>query len=275
MEQYGESPPGQQGSSGTGNRITRRRLLQGLIGLPAASAATVWSRDMPETEGRILPTLPAYDCRKVRPFQIDGDLHKAIWNRCRPMRLVPSTGNRQRLQPTIVRACWSDTHLYACFHCVDFDAHSTFTQRDEPLYDQDVAEIFLCPTGELRNYFELEFSPHAVIWDGLTVNPGLGPQTVESDPSWTCEGLQCLAHIERAPKGSARPDRWWSVEVAVPFKGLAVPVPVPGDRWRANFYRIDYTTPAEYSAWSPTFANPPAFHVPTRFGWLRFNDVLV
>ena len=39
--------------------------------------------------------------------------------------------------------------------------------------------------------------------------------------------------------------------------------------WRANFYRIDRDDPDEFSAWSPTFADPPDFHVPNRFGYLR------
>ena len=31
--------------------------------------------------------------------------------------------------------------------------------RDDPLYDEEVVEAFLCPTGDLRHYFELEVSP--------------------------------------------------------------------------------------------------------------------
>jgi hypothetical protein len=39
-------------------------------------------------------------------------------------------------------------------------------------------------------------------------------------------------------------------------------------RWRANFYRIDRGTEDEYSAWCPTLADPPDFHVPRCFGTL-------
>ena len=42
--------------------------------------------------------------------------------------------------------------------------------------------------------------------------------------------------------------------------------------WRANFYRIDRGDPDEYSAWSPTGADPPDFHRPDRFGLLNLPD---
>ena len=40
-------------------------------------------------------------------------------------------------------------------------------------------------------------------------------------------------------------------------------------RWHANFYRIDRGPADEYSAWQPTLADPPDFHVPARFGQLH------
>eukprot|EP01036_Dinobryon_divergens_P025890 gene25890-34482_t len=47
---------------------------------------------------------------------------------------------------------------------------------------------------------------------------------------------------------------------------------------RANFYRVNElsvsdgdkcsSSSCEYMAWSPTLSNPPAFHEPTKFGYL-------
>ena len=36
-----------------------------------------------------------------------------------------------------------------------------------------------------------------------------------------------------------------------------------------TLFRIDRGTLDEFTAWSPTFADPPDFHVPERFGLLR------
>jgi hypothetical protein len=63
----------------------------------------------------------------------------------------------------------------------------------------------------------------------------------------------------------------WSAEWAIPFASLGVVGPRTGARWRANFYRIDQASGGEYSAWSPTFADPPDFHLPDRFGVLAFE----
>jgi hypothetical protein len=66
---------------------------------------------------------------------------------------------------------------------------------------------------------------------------------------------------------TARPGRW-SALLTIPLAALCAG-PIPG-RWRANFYRIDRGATDEFTAWSPTFAEPPDFHLPERFGILRF-----
>jgi hypothetical protein len=62
------------------------------------------------------------------------------------------------------------------------------------------------------------------------------------------------------------------VEAALPFSqiGREGRAPLDGERWRANFYRIDRAGAGEFSCWSPTLV--PNFHVPARFGNLVFSD---
>lgn len=214
--------------------------------------------------------LPRYRCRKVKAFSPDGNLDKAVWKSVRPVKLVSATGKPQRLQPTTLRACWSDTHLYVGFRCVDSEIRSTFTRRDEPLYEQDVVEAFLCPSGDLHRYFELEFSPNGVIWDGKVVNPNFRGEGIVADTAWDCAILECVVRRDGYVGNRGNPGAWWSVEVAIPFAGLDVETPAVGAEWRANFYRIEYATPTEFSAWSPTLVNPASYHVPPRFGHLIF-----
>jgi hypothetical protein len=57
----------------------------------------------------------------------------------------------------------------------------------------------------------------------------------------------------------------------IPFAALGRTMPIPGETWRANFYRIDRSPQGdEYSAWQPTMRQPADFHVPEAFGRLRF-----
>jgi len=68
-------------------------------------------------------------------------------------------------------------------------------------------------------------------------------------------------------------DERWTVEAALPFAeiGRGGRAPEEGEEWRANFYRIDRAGGGEFSCWSPTLADPPNFHVPSRFGRLVFT----
>src|SRR5438132_12852967 len=134
--------------------LTRRQLLAQLATLPVA-----WRH------GQAAPPLPTYRCRKVRPFTVNGSLQKPVWRSIRAVPLVPATGKPQRLQPTTFRACYSDTHLFVAFTCRTQDINATYTKRDDPLYDQDVVEVFLSTEGDLHRYFEFEFSPRNVIFD--------------------------------------------------------------------------------------------------------------
>jgi hypothetical protein len=95
---------------------------------------------------------------------------------------------------------------------------------------------------------------------------------LQVDTAWDCPGLTSAVLLKGSLDNRDKSDLWWSVEIAVPFAGLEVPTPKPGQEWRANFYRIDYTTPVEFSAWSPTLANPANYHLPSRFGHLLFTE---
>jgi hypothetical protein len=77
---------------------------------------------------------------------------------------------------------------------------------------------------------------------------------------WDCAGFE--ARVTR------QETRRWSASLRIPLDALGGSAPA---QWRANFYRVDRGSPDEFSAWSPTLANPADFHVPERFGILRMG----
>jgi hypothetical protein len=151
--------------------------------------------------------------------------------------------------------------------CVRFDGRdegvvATHTRRDAPLWEEDVFEVFLAPGDEAsRLYYELEVNPLGALFDARVASPDLRRATMRVDSSWTCPGFDA-----RVTRGRGR----WSASLKIPLAGLVSGEPPRA--WRANFYRIDRGASDEFSAWSPTFADPPDFHVPERFGILRFED---
>jgi hypothetical protein len=165
-------------------------------------------------------------------------------------------------QPTQTRLLADHGALYVRFDCQDSEPWGTLRERDDPLYEEEVVEVFLAPgADDPKAYFEFEVSPHGVLFDARIENPHGARAGIRIGTEWSCEKILWDAAIV--------PGGWWAA-LAPPWRSIvegADPPPV----WRGNFYRIDRPTgaAAEYSAWSPTLAEPPDFHRPHRFGWLE------
>lgn len=189
------------------------------------------------------------------------------------VQLLNTTDATKPLQPTTVELTLVETTLHARFLCQDTHPWATYTERDQPIFEEEVVELFLAPGPEDPHfYFEFEVSPDAVLWDGTVASPNLNRQNMVSDPAWDCPDLQWGA--------SQHPGQnFWEAWLSIPLESLHQEFlrrhPNPPHQslpteWRANFYRIDrpQNAPAEYTAWSPTLITPADFHRPKQFGYL-------
>ncbi|PYI55482.1 carbohydrate-binding family 9-like protein [Paenibacillus flagellatus] len=181
------------------------------------------------------------------------------WDEVEPVGLSDTaTGEAPRLS-TIVRMRRSEAYVHVRFECEDDHVVATYENRDDPIYEEDVVEIFIDTAGEGTSYREYEFSPRGVIFDALIAKaPGQGPKV---DTSWDDEGL--LLRIERPN------ERLTVYDIALPIASMERP-PEPGTTWRMNVYRIDDDKDGRrhFWAWSPTGA--VNFHVPEKFGTVVF-----
>lgn len=166
-------------------------------------------------------------------------------------------GSPPRLK-TSVRLGLREGALLVRFDGRDQGVVATLTRRDDPLWKEDVFEVFLSPSDPPTVYYEFEVNPLGARFDARIESPDLKRETMRTDVSWNCAGFS--ARVSRA-------DRKWSALLRIPLAPLVGPEPPA--LWRANFYRIDRGPNDEYSAWSPTFRQPPDFHEATRFGILR------
>jgi hypothetical protein len=221
--------------------------------------------------------LPTYVCRRTaEPIVVDGHLSEAVWSRLEPVgdfMLADGTGKPQL--PTEIKVCYDEANLYLAFVAVDTDIWGTMRKRDDPIYEEEVVEAFICSGGDITRYYEFEFSPHNVVFDAAVECPESGDRRfMKLDIGWDCEGLQSAVSVVGTLDDHSDIDERWTVEVALPFSqiGRGGRAPVDGERWRANFYRIDRAGEGEFSCWSPTVAKPANFHVPARFGHLVFSE---
>ncbi|MFH1709285.1 MAG: carbohydrate-binding family 9-like protein [Planctomycetota bacterium] len=179
------------------------------------------------------------------------------------------TGKPPKLT-TKFRMLYDAVNLYIGYEVEDDVIFASFTDHDYPLYNEDVVEAFLSPTGNQHCYYEFEFSPNAVVFDAVVLNDGGDEgkgrgKRFQPLTGWDCEGLQVA--VDKQP---AR--RLWTVTVAVPFVELHLAdnrAPAAGTRWRGNLFRIEYGgKEVEYSAWSSTGLCD--FHTSARFGSIVF-----
>lgn len=230
--------------------------------------------------------LPEYTCARVKaPPVIDGRGDDAAWQAAEAVSLVDVkflSGDRRHSRPTQVQMVWDDDQLYVLFTATDPDVWSTLAQRDDPLWDQEVVEIFMDPNGDRANYVEIEVNPLNTIVDLLVTLPFRdgGEGMFGWSPEYTT-----ATYVDGTVNDPGDTDASWSMELALPWALLReAPLdvlgerrapPDPGDHWRINFYRYERlrdggreTGVIEYSAWSPV--GRVDFHVPERFGIVTF-----
>jgi alpha-galactosidase len=169
--------------------------------------------------------------------------------------------NEDPKRQTEVRLLWTPTTLYLQF-IAQYRAITVFddaepTGRRDKLWDRDVVECFLQPDpSDALHYYEFEVSPNG-FWIDLDISHGQF-RDLKS-------GLQRRVRIDK---------HTWTAELAIPMQSLVQNFD-PGAIWRVNFFRVE--GPAEprfYSAWQPTDTPQPNFHVPERFGYLKFESAI-
>ena len=164
---------------------------------------------------------------------------------------------------TTIAVFADDTHLNVLFQAEDDGIVATHLVHDAPLYEEDVVEIFIAP-ADAAHYFEIEVNPLGTTFDARIESPNGMRASMKVDTRWECAGL--FAAVRRMP---GRTD----TIVRFPFASIGASRPGAGAEWLANFFRIDRSKSHgdDFSAWSPTFKNPPDFHVTSAFGRLRFD----
>jgi hypothetical protein len=215
-----------------------------------------------------------YVCRRApHPLSIDGDLDKPEWATAPEVVLVRAVDGAATRQRTGLRLLWHDDSLYAAFRVADDDIRATHRERDAPLWEEEVVELFLDPWGAERLYVEIEVSPANVVFDALVVNRARDGETrrdLDALAAWHCDGLRTAVRVDGELNGGPV-SRGWDVELAIPIRRLAPRrLPAPGVEWRFNAYRIDRSPRGdELQAFSPTGRRD--FHLPGRFARLAFS----
>lgn len=200
--------------------------------------------------------------RVQQPLNAEGFPGEQEWKKAQAIRFDTDWQGRNADvdRETEVRVLWSPETLFlqyrAKYKTITVFPDSEANGRRDKLWDRDVVEAFLQPDpSQLREYKEFEFSPNNM-WIDLDIASGVG-RDLKS-------GLTRRVTVDE--KGKT-----WEAVAALPMQSLVATFNSKVI-WRANFYRIEGAEePRFYSAWSATMTEKPSFHVPEKFGYLRFE----
>jgi len=193
--------------------------------------------------------------KKNGDFYFDGCLDDAVWaNKLVAPFFLKSEAMGQAAYQTSVYMMWDDNYLYICARCRDDDIVAHYTKRDDPIYLEDVFEIFIRPDVTNNFIFEFEFSPTGVIWDGLDRRglPNSSGYAEITKKAWNAKGAKCKTNIRGTLNNMWDRDVEWITEIMIPLACFApVTGPVkPGERWQIVFARCESSAYLEKVEWS-------------------------
>lgn len=198
----------------------------------------------------------------------DGNLDKEVWKKATRVKFDHDWSGKLHFPgaATEVASFWTATHVYFAFWCLYeklniYEGEDPVRERWE-LWNRDVVEVFANPQPErVPHYYEFEVAPNNQ-WIDLEIDKEKKPF---NDAGWD-------SHFEHAVRVDAAKGIW-TCEMRIPVSVMNVPVLKAGAEWRINLFRAD--GPGEdkdrrFLAWSPIGGTEASFHVPERFGRLRF-----
>ena len=248
--------------------------------LPQDRDATAWDR-----MADIVPRNYVCHFTEEAP-RIDGKLDDDAWVEA-PWSdpFVDIEGDRKPAPyyETRMAMRWDDECLYIAGQVEDHHVWCTLTEPNSPLFQEKNFEVFIDPDGDNHHYYELEINALNTIWELTLLKPYRDGGPVQSPTN--IEGLRSAAHVEGTLNAPHDEDAYWSVEIAIPWRGLArygAAPPEEGSQWRMNFSRVQWQheirgsvyhkkphVPEENWVWSPQGAVD--MHRPERWGFVQFT----
>ena len=162
---------------------------------------------------------------------------------------------------------------------------ATLTEHDSVIFHDNDFEVFIDPDGDAEDYFEYEINAFGTDWDLFL--PVAYRDGGSADNGWEIPGLRKAVHVEGSVNDPTDLDRYWSVELAIPWAafgeaaGMALP-PANGEIWRMNFSRVQWETsigkagyakipdtPENNWVWSPQFQID--MHQPEHWAYVTFG----
>jgi len=272
--------------------------------VPRAQGFARWVR-VAEVDLAALPPVRRWDClRTPEAITVDGRLDEAVWSRVRwsePFGMIHD-GSPTPLA-TRCALLWDDAFLHVGYRVEDPDIRASMTGFNDHVYrhDEDV-EFFFAGDG---HYFEIGLNAlntsYQIRWtwierlvreqrfaelEALFKLPDVLYYVARegerlgrwADLSYRMPGLRHAVHIDGSLNCPEVRDRGWTVEMALPWAGLAgiaggrpLP-PAPGASFRMTAYRCHHDRVLRRAkGWAWSIQGNDNIHIPERWTEVTFR----
>jgi len=223
----------------------------------------------------------------THPPVVDGIWSEGEWAQAKPIFFPTSQGDpdASRIPPCEVRFLWTGEGVYIAFRTTDATPVFGHAKPGDPLYQEDVFEVFIDQIGDHLQFYEIQMDPAGQVYfrnNILTASPRLTPEkrlTPEfcSSELWRYDvpkpdGFQIASKLDNQT-------HVWTMEVFLPAsfvnrrRGGGEMTPCT---WRVNLVRHDWDLPKDdpkrqvkFMYWAPVLPGHPHLS-PTIMGWLEF-----
>ncbi|MBI5060380.1 carbohydrate-binding family 9-like protein [candidate division KSB1 bacterium] len=198
----------------------------------------------------VAPASPrSYLCYRATPnspLRIDGVLDDGAWQFAEWTDSFVDIEGDLKPRPrflTRVKMLWDDSCFYVGAQLEEPDIWATILKRDSIIFYDNDFEIFLDPDGDNHEYGEFEINALNTGWDLFLPKPY--KDGGHADDAWNIDGIRTAVYVDGTLNGCGDECRGWSVEIAMPWSGLArcshrSTAPNEGEQWRVNFSRVEW-----------------------------------
>ncbi|MGJ1445976.1 carbohydrate-binding family 9-like protein [Sphingobacterium spiritivorum] len=224
------------------------------------------------------------------PIEIDGKATEQDWQNTAWTNLFVDIQGKQLPDPaykTQVKMLWDDEYLYVYAQMEEPHIWGNLEKHDDIIYHNNDFEIFIKPNIHQSEYYEIEVNVLNTIFDLLLSKPyRFGGNALVH---WDVKGLRSAVHNEGTVNNPDDTDKYWAVEMAIPFESLRAygpgNAPKPKDYWQINFSRVQWQHEIQNGKYSRKLKNNKRIeednwvwspigvinmHYPERWGYIQF-----
>ena len=206
---------------------------------------------------------------------IDANWDKPIWAETKSIVLKNFMGEKPEHFPgTEMKMRYDKNNIYVIFKVQDQYVRAIAKNTNGNVWEDSCVEFFFTPGPDTNSgYFNLETNCIGTFLMQYHNQIANDDGFVSSQDN---QGIEIKTSVDLDLTEEHTEPLTWYLEYKLPhsflLNYLPYEAPVPGVKWRANFYKCaDKTSHPHWLTWSPVNFPQPKFHLPEFFGWLEFK----